>query len=89
LIVKTLGILLGVPTSDAVYAQVSFVTGGATSEFFVPITFIATQSGVDYYAATLQVDVYADPSSAITLVATLPGGGSSSKTILTVSGYLV
>jgi hypothetical protein len=88
LTIQTLSVRAAVPTGDKVGAFLDYRTNGADGSLFIPLTFVFTNFGDDWYDATLPVDVYADPSSSVSFTASDEGAGTTAQVILTVSGYL-
>ena len=88
LTIQTLSVQVVVTTGDKFSALFGYRTNGTFGDLLIPLTFTFTSSGNDYYVATLPVDLYADPSSQVTLEASDVGPGSIAQVILTVSGYL-
>jgi hypothetical protein len=91
MVIETVSINVGDQPGEKSTALINFSTDGATGHLYIPLTYIFTSSGVDYYSATLPVRVYADPGTTVTLVGALDGStaGGTESFQFTTSGYLV
>jgi hypothetical protein len=88
LVVQTVSITADLTTgSTAPFVDLVYTSGGTAADLYVPLTFVYTSSGFDYYEATVPANIYADPGTSLTL--DLTSTGSFGFKFLTVSGYLV
>ena len=89
LVVQTVSVQIQVLSGYATGADLEWTTGSNTSDLFIPVTYQYSLGGDDYYAGTLQVQLYASSGSVLNLIAETTSPSSDNITQLSVSGYTV
>lgn len=88
LVIQTLGLETGVTTGKRVIAWVTYTCGGTSITMYVPLTYLNTNTD-DFYGATTEVHLYADPGTTVSIDQFSADGTVYFNPQITVSGYLV